>query len=103
MVDGIPATTPERTIVAMAVRSSLSFLEVVLDDAEHRNLVTDASLWSTVERLATRGRPGIRKLRTLLESRSSVDGIPESVTTPAAPILRRTSGRLSLNCASVAG
>ncbi len=79
MIDGIPATTPERTLVSLAADCSLSLLEVALDDAEHRNLVTAASMWATVERLAKRGRPGIRNLRALLESRNPVGGIPESV------------------------
>jgi len=78
VVDGIPVTSPELTLVGIAAVCSASSLEMALDRAENHRLVTPTSVRSTVTRLARPGRPGIRPLRVLLDSRCPEGGVPES-------------------------
>ncbi len=78
VVDGIPVTTPELTLLGIAATCSASVLEMALDRAENDRLVTPTSVRSLVGRMARPGRPGIVALRTLLDSRNPEDGIPAS-------------------------
>ncbi len=78
IVDEIPVTGPEFTLLGIAAVCSPSALEMALDRAENQRLVTPTSVRSMLARLARPGRPGIRALRALLDSRCPEGGVPES-------------------------
>jgi hypothetical protein len=78
IVDGIPVTGPDLTLLGIAATCTPSVLEMALDRAENDGLVTPSSVRSLLRRMARPGRPGIVALRTLLDSRSPEDGIPAS-------------------------
>ncbi len=78
VVDGIPVTGPDLTLLGLAAACSASVLEMALDRAENVGLVTPTSVRELVRRMARPGRPGIRRLRMLLDARSPEGGIPAS-------------------------
>jgi hypothetical protein len=78
VVDRIPVTTPERTLLDLGAVCHASIVEMALDKAEHRGLVTAASLRATLDRLAKPGRNGVGTLRRLLDGRDARRRPPES-------------------------
>ncbi len=62
---GLPVTTPERTLVDIAGRVTLSLLESCLDDSLRRGLVHPERLNGVVSAMRSRGRPGVRRLQEL--------------------------------------
>src|SRR6266498_1219224 len=77
-VEGIPVTTPERTLLDLGAVCHESVVEMALDAAEHRNLVTRASVQATLDRLGQRGRNGVGTLRRLLAAQEPKRRSPES-------------------------
>jgi very-short-patch-repair endonuclease len=77
-VGGIPVTTAERTLLDLGAVCGARTVEMALDRAEHRGLVNVESVRRMLTRLARRGRPGVRKLRRILESRQPGQRAPES-------------------------
>jgi hypothetical protein len=75
---GIPVTTPERTLLDLGAVCHESVVEMALDKAEHRGLVTEASVRSTLARLGKQGRNGVGKLRRLVDARDPGRRAPES-------------------------
>ena len=68
LVDGIAATTPERTILDLAfLYPSPEFLEKVIHAARRKQLVTYESTRATFDRHARRGLRGVRALRVALD------------------------------------
>jgi len=68
-VDGIPVTTPERTILDLAsCFPSERYLEYVVQAARRKKLVTYESTRSMFDRHARRGLKGVRALRVVLDS-----------------------------------
>jgi len=78
VVEGIPVTTPERTLLDLGAVCHESVVEMALDNAENRGLVTRTSVRVTLDRLAKPGRNGAGTLRHLLESEDSHRRPPES-------------------------
>jgi hypothetical protein len=70
VIEGVPATTPERTILDLGAVRHPSVVEMALDAAEKRELVTLDSLRTTVARLGRSGRNGVGTLRALIDARS---------------------------------
>lgn len=70
VTDGIPVTTPERTLLDLGAVCHPSVVEMALDAAEKRELVTLDSVRATLARLGRSGRNGVGTLRALLEERS---------------------------------
>jgi hypothetical protein len=68
-VDGIPCTTPARTVFDLCGRFRLGMSELVLESALRKGLVTTRELWATLDRLSRSGRPGGTNLRLLLQAR----------------------------------
>jgi very-short-patch-repair endonuclease len=70
--DGVPITSPTRTIFDLAGRSDVHplRLERALDTAMSRGLVSSESLTAMLADLAEKGRPGITLLRGLIAPRS---------------------------------
>ena len=65
VLDGIPVTTPERTLIDLAARASKEELLKALHDAKRLRLITEGSMRSAIGRAGR--RPGIGVLRTLLD------------------------------------
>lgn len=70
-LDGIPVTTPTRTVfdLAGARRMHPRRTERILDSLWAKGLVSHASLQRMLSELAKRGRPGIALMRALLDER----------------------------------
>src|SRR3954447_25592777 len=77
-VDAIPVTTIERTIFDLARRNTYSGVDILVDSALRRRLTTLCRLTAACERLATKGRPGAARFRTVIGTRVEEAGIPES-------------------------
>jgi very-short-patch-repair endonuclease len=66
MVDGIPTTGVEATLLLLAHLVDAETLEVACEDARRRRLTSMSALRAYLERWQQRGRPGQVKLRALL-------------------------------------
>jgi len=67
-VDGIPVTTPERTILDLASCFPYEgYLEYVVQAARRKRLITYESMRATFDRHARRGLKGVRALRATLD------------------------------------
>jgi hypothetical protein len=66
VVDGIPTTTVARTLFDLGAVYRLGMIELALENAIRRGLVTEEELDRTIRRLSRQGRPGGPKLRQLL-------------------------------------
>jgi len=78
-VDGIPVTTPARTLIDVAGYVTAEVLEEVLDDALRRRLVTIAWIRWRLHELGTARRRGSALLASLLEARLETSTVPETV------------------------
>jgi hypothetical protein len=67
-IDGVPVTTPIRTLIDLATRHSPPALERAINEADKRDLVTPQALRAALNERA--GQPGVRSLRALLDSRT---------------------------------
>jgi very-short-patch-repair endonuclease len=79
VVEGLPVTTPARTLLDLASVAPRDKVEEALDDALHRGIVTIAGLRRRLAAVARPGRPGIATMRALLEARDPAAAVPESV------------------------
>lgn len=70
VIEGIPVTTPERTLLDLGAVCHESVVEMALDAAEKRELVTRESVRCALKRLGRSGRNGVGALRKLLDARS---------------------------------
>ena len=79
-VDGIPITTPARTLFDLAGCRDVSTkrLERLVDAMWSRRIVSYAALHKMLGDLAKRGRPGIRAMREVLADRPADYVAPES-------------------------
>ena len=78
LVDGIPVTTVERALFDLSVVRSQLVVTMAFDKARRTGAVSFESVEATLERLARRGRPGVRRLRAVLASRDPSEMPPES-------------------------
>jgi predicted transcriptional regulator of viral defense system len=69
VVEGIPVTTPERTLLDLGAVCSESVVHMALDAAESRELVTLDSVGSALRRLGRPGRNGAGVLRRLVSAK----------------------------------
>jgi hypothetical protein len=70
VVRGIPVTTPARTLFDLGGVRRAGVVELALEAALRKGLVTIAELDATVRRLSRSGRPGGPVLRGLLDARA---------------------------------
>ena len=82
LVDAIPVTTIERTILDLGAVCSPLIVERAMEDALRRELTTLDALGDTVSRLGRRGRNGAGVLRAILGARD-----PERALTDTTPEL----------------
>lgn len=71
-LDGIPVTTAARTIFDLISVRGSSTVDLAIDSALRRGLVSLDELASTLARLTRRGRAGVAAFRELLDQRSSL-------------------------------
>jgi predicted transcriptional regulator of viral defense system len=78
IVDGIPTTTPARTLVDLAAIFGYEKLQEVVDSAIRDGMTSKSRLWWRWGALRRRGRNGVAKMGRLLER---IDGepVPRSV------------------------
>lgn len=113
-VDGLPVTSPERTVVDLAAVISKGHLARILDNGLAASRVDFDGLTQIFNQLGRRGKPGTAKLRSLLDERSAslappeselehrllaiIDraGLPPPVRQFHAPWLRSINGRIDL-------
>ena len=69
LVEGIPVTTPARTLFDLGGVCRRGLVEIALENALRRGLVDPAELGALVSRLSRSGRPGGPILRDLLAAR----------------------------------
>ena len=77
-VDGIPVTTPARTIFDLARVVGARTLDLAIGTALRRDLSTSSELNATLDRLARRGRAGTVKFRAALERQNADVALTES-------------------------
>ena len=78
VVDGIPVTTPERTLFDLGAVCGPLVVRMAFDKARRVGLVTYESTELALRCLARRGRPGSRTLRAVLASRNPAQAPSES-------------------------
>ena len=78
VVDGIPTTTVERTLLDLGAVRGYVTVQMAFDRAVSAGLTTWEGVNGTLRRLARSGRPGVTKLRSILEQRSPHTPVPES-------------------------
>jgi hypothetical protein len=78
VLEGIPVTTPERTLFDLGSVCSPLVVRMAFDKARRVGLVTYESTEAALRRLARPGRPGVRTLRAVLASRDPAQAPPES-------------------------
>jgi very-short-patch-repair endonuclease/predicted transcriptional regulator of viral defense system len=77
-LDGIPITTPTRTLIDVAASIADEALEAAVEDALHRGLTTSRRLRARLDSLGGKGRAGSEALGALLQQRGRVAAL-ESV------------------------
>jgi hypothetical protein len=81
MLDGLPVTTPARTIVDLAAVTSVRRVTAAVESAITLGLTSFAEIDGLLREVARRGKPGVRKLTGVLDA---LDGEP-----PPASIAER--------------
>lgn len=66
-VDGLPVTTPARTIVDLAAIVNAARLLPIVEDAHHARITTYAEVGVCLASIARRGKPGVGKLARVLD------------------------------------
>lgn len=64
--NGIPVTTPSRTLLDLGAVADIDLLNVALQDALRKGLTTISRLRLLVDRVGGKGKPGVGALRTLV-------------------------------------
>lgn len=89
-IDGIPVTTPTRTIVDLSRVSSAEQIEIALDNARHRGLTDATRVRQDLDRLQ---RPnGTKRIEAVLDLKLEDDAPPESPLESRAAIALREGG-----------
>lgn len=78
IIDGLPVTGIERTVLDLAAVVSPKRLNLALDATIRQKLVDWPDLYEVLVRHSARGRDGCGKLRTMLEARYGETAIPDS-------------------------
>ena len=77
-IDGLPTTSPARTVVDLGAVSPAWAVEACLDSGLRQRLFTLDEVCRFVNRVAKRGRRGVGVIRPLLEARLEWQGLTES-------------------------
>lgn len=93
VVDGIPTTTPVRTIVDLGASASSRFVEHCLDTGLRLHMFNVTDVQRFIDRVARSGRDGIGTIRPLIEDRVGWNTLTES---HLEDLFRRVVSRTSL-------
>jgi hypothetical protein len=93
MVDGIPTTTPLRTVVDLGASASTKYVEHCLDSGLRLHLFNLTDVERFIARVARSGRNGIGTIRPLVEERATWNTLTES---PLEDLFRRLVSRSNL-------
>ena len=85
---GLPTTTPERTLIDLAGTLRVEQLEIALESARRGRLVTVASVERALARFGTRGRNGSDALQGLLTTLASEPPAESALEVITAAMLR---------------
>jgi hypothetical protein len=84
---GVPVTTVERTVTDLAALVTPAHLGVILDDAVAARIVTCEQVRTVLDSVARKGKPGVRKLRSVLDERQGPDHSPSILETAGLRLL----------------
>jgi very-short-patch-repair endonuclease len=73
IIEGIPVTSPSRTIVDLSAVVPERRVEQALDSVWQRKLATPEELWACIERLDSAGRPWVVTPKRLVARRLGID------------------------------
>ena len=79
IIDGIPVSSPERTLCTLAAVVSETQVESALDSAEREGKVRRPVVTQVHDDVRERGRNGVAALARILYRRAELAGIPQSV------------------------
>lgn len=79
VVDGIPVSTPERTLATLGAVVSDEHVESALDSAERDRTVKRSDVAEVHDGVRERGRNGVAAMARILDRRAELAGIPHSV------------------------
>ena len=83
VLDGVPIVRPERLALELFASTNVKRAARAMDTAWSKGLLSGASLRTTLEQVAQRGRPGVVALRAFLDER------PPNWTPPASNLEAR--------------
>ncbi len=90
VIDGIPVTTIEQTLMGLGAVTTSTVVEMAMDRALHRQLTSRKQLDAFLRAKGARGRNGIGVLRDVLRLHDPLAGLPESAAeTRMKQLLRR--------------
>jgi very-short-patch-repair endonuclease len=113
-VDGLPTTSPGRTVVDLAAVLSFTRLGRTVDRFASKGVASFEDMSGTLDGLARKGKPGVTRLRRVLEPRLSsqgrsesdlesrllevirLSGLPEPQAQHRPPWLKHVNGRVDL-------
>jgi very-short-patch-repair endonuclease len=78
-VDGLPITTPARTVVDLAAVVSFERLKRIVENGVLDRIVTDDEVGLVLRDVARRGKWGMKKLARVLAVRAPGEPVPDSV------------------------
>ena len=73
VIDGLPVTTIERTVVDLAGTRSVAHIGAIVDDLVSASRLQLDALEAVARSVARRGKPGSVTMRTVLENRLGID------------------------------
>jgi hypothetical protein len=88
-VDGVPVTTPARTLVDLGAVLPLGSVSRALDRAVGRQLASLSEIRAALNAVARRGRAGVGVMRRLLDERGDASSTPSVLQARMATLLRR--------------
>jgi hypothetical protein len=77
-IDGLPVTSPARTVVDLAAVVSAPRLRLVVEAGVLDRSLTLAEVGAILSRVRRRGKPGVSRLAAVLDDLGPGDGIPHS-------------------------
>lgn len=88
-VDGLPVTTPSRTLVDLGAVLPLGSVSRALDRAIGRQLASLAEIRSALNSVARKGRAGVGIMRRLLDERGNAPTTSSTLQARMATLIRR--------------
>ena len=91
--DGLPVTSPDRTILDLARLVSARHLALIVDEAIAEDLCSIEGLDSVLQSVARKGKPGVAAMRSVIEARAGKQ--------PTGTVLERHGTKLLIDAGIV--